>query len=127
MARRPCTSSYCCGVMKRISELVSTSALTEVPTTFWRAGLVVDPGRMQQNIDALRGLVFSERLARRLMQTMDRASAMSLVDDWCATAVGEGRHLREVAAAGQARTLREHSYKERMKELVAILTNYLRA
>jgi hypothetical protein len=35
--------------------------------------------------------------------------------------------LQEIAAAGQARTLREHSYKERMNELVAILTRYLRA
>jgi spore maturation protein CgeB len=35
--------------------------------------------------------------------------------------------LQEIAAAGQARTLREHSYKERMNELLAILTGYLRA
>jgi hypothetical protein len=35
--------------------------------------------------------------------------------------------LEEIAAAGQARTLREHSYKERMNELFAILTKYLRA
>lgn len=37
-----------------------------------------------------------------------------------------GNRLEEVAAAGQARTLREHSYQERMKELVVILTKYLR-
>ena len=35
--------------------------------------------------------------------------------------------LGEIAAAGRARTLREHSYEERMKELVAILTKHLRA
>ena len=31
------------------------------------------------------------------------------------------RERREIAAAGQARTLREHTYRHRMKELLAIL------
>ena len=63
------------------------------------AGLVVNPVKMKENLEALRGLVFSERLARVLMLTMDRASAQSQVDDWCAVAVAEGRHLKAVAAA----------------------------
>ncbi|MEO8202253.1 MAG: lyase family protein [Betaproteobacteria bacterium] len=62
-------------------------------------GLVVIPARMQANLEALQGLVFSERLSRQLMHTMDRASAQSLVDDWCTEAVAGGLHLRQVAAA----------------------------
>lgn len=62
-------------------------------------GLVVNAARMRENLDALQGLVFSERLSRVLMQTMDRASAQSQVDDWCTKAVASGRNLKEVAAA----------------------------
>jgi 3-carboxy-cis,cis-muconate cycloisomerase len=65
------------------------------------AGLVVFPARMAQNLEALRGLVFSERLSRLLMQTMDRAGAQSQVDDWCALAVQEERHLKDIAAAAR--------------------------
>jgi 3-carboxy-cis,cis-muconate cycloisomerase len=62
------------------------------------SGLVVNAERMRQNLDALQGLVYSERLARRLTREMDRAGAMSLVDDWCTTAVAEKRPLEEVVA-----------------------------
>ena len=61
-------------------------------------GLVVIPTRMKQNLESLQGLVFSERLSRLLMQTMDRAAAQSQVDDWCMTAVSEQRQLREVVS-----------------------------
>ena len=66
------------------------------------AGLVVNPARMRRNLDALQGLVFSERLSRLLMQSMDRASAQSQVDDWCAAAVDQGRHLRDIVAEARA-------------------------
>jgi len=69
------------------------------------AGLVIDTARMKHNLDSLQGLVFSERLARHLMMTMDRGTAMSLVEDWCATAVREGRQLKDVAAAAKANGL----------------------
>jgi 3-carboxy-cis,cis-muconate cycloisomerase len=59
-------------------------------------GLVVDPQKMKSNLDALQGLVFSERLSRVLMQTMDRAAAQSQVEDWCAVAANERRHLRDI-------------------------------
>jgi 3-carboxy-cis,cis-muconate cycloisomerase len=62
------------------------------------AGLVVNPERMKQNLEALQGLVFSERLSRLLMQTWDRAAAQSQVDDWCTAAVSEQRPLRDVVA-----------------------------
>ena len=66
------------------------------------AGLVVNPARMRQNLEALQGLVFSERLSRLLMQSMDRASAQSQVDDWCAATVDQGRHLRDIVAEARA-------------------------
>ena len=66
-------------------------------------GLVVNPVKMRENLEALQGLVFSERLSRVLMKTMDRAAAQSQVDDWCTVAIAEHRHLKDVvneAAAG---------------------------
>jgi len=62
------------------------------------AGLVVNPVRMQHNLEALQGLVFSERLSRLLMQTMDRGAAQSQVDDWCASAVSRSLDLKAVVA-----------------------------
>jgi 3-carboxy-cis,cis-muconate cycloisomerase len=61
------------------------------------AGLVVNAERMKANLDALQGLVFSERLARVIARDTDRASALALVDDWSAVAVKDRRHLRDVA------------------------------
>jgi 3-carboxy-cis,cis-muconate cycloisomerase len=62
-------------------------------------GLVVNAERMRANVDALKGLVFSERLARVIARDTDRARALALVDDWSAVAVAERRHLRDVALA----------------------------
>src|SRR5262245_14901689 len=61
------------------------------------AGLVVNAERMKANLDALHGLVFSERLARVIARDTDRASAQALVDDWSALAIKERRHLKDVA------------------------------
>ena len=89
-------------------------------------GLVVNAGRMKQNLESLQGLVFSERLARRLMQGMDRSSALSLVDDWCATAAAERRHLKEVAAAALAPGLDEvFSLDAIVKDLASVLEEEL--
>ena len=63
------------------------------------AGLVVNPERMKANLEALQGLVFSERLARVIARDTDRASALAVVDDWSAIAVTERRHLRDIALA----------------------------
>jgi 3-carboxy-cis,cis-muconate cycloisomerase len=65
------------------------------------AGLVVNAERMKANLEALQGLVFSERLARLIARDTDRASALALVDDWSAVAVTERRHLRDVALAAR--------------------------
>jgi 3-carboxy-cis,cis-muconate cycloisomerase len=64
-------------------------------------GLVVNAGRMRANLDALQGLVFSERLARLLSRDMDRAAALARVDEWSALAVREQRQLRDVARAAR--------------------------
>ena len=64
-------------------------------------GLVVNAERMRANLESLQGLVFSERLARRLSRDTDRASAQALVDDWSAIAVKERRHLKDVAIAAR--------------------------
>jgi 3-carboxy-cis,cis-muconate cycloisomerase len=64
-------------------------------------GLVVNPERMKANLEALQGLVFSERLARLIARETDRASALALVDDWSAVAVHERRHLKDVAVAAR--------------------------
>ena len=65
------------------------------------AGLVVNAERMKANLEALQGLVFSERLARVIARDTDRASALALVDDWSAVAATERRHLRDVALAAR--------------------------
>ena len=65
------------------------------------AGLVVNAERMKANLEALHGLVFSERLARLIARDTDRASALALVDDWSAVAVTERRHLRDIALAAR--------------------------
>ena len=64
-------------------------------------GLVVNPQRMKANLEALQGLVFSERLARVIARETDRASALALVDDWSVVAVKERRHLKDVAVAAR--------------------------
>jgi len=69
------------------------------------AGLVVNPERMAANLEATRGLVYSERLARHLAARMDRAAASAKVEQWCAQAGKEGRHLKAVAAASLGENL----------------------
>jgi 3-carboxy-cis,cis-muconate cycloisomerase len=64
-------------------------------------GLVVNSERMKANLESMQGLVFSERLARLVARNTDRASALTLVDDWSAVAVREHRHLRDVAVAAR--------------------------
>ena len=60
-------------------------------------GLVVNPERMKANLEALQGLVFSERLARVIARDTDRARAQALVDEWSSVALEERRHLQDVA------------------------------
>jgi 3-carboxy-cis,cis-muconate cycloisomerase len=90
-------------------------------------GLVVNPEKMKSNLDALQGLVFSERLSRILMLTMDRAAAQSQVDDWCAVAVAERRHLRDIvkSAAPELDTEAAFSVDALVVELAPVLEEEL--
>ena len=84
-----------------LPELVETAGAALDALERIAGGLVVNPERMKQNLESLQGLIYSERLSRLLMQEMDRASAQSQVDDWCATAVAERRNLRDVVSASR--------------------------
>ena len=64
-------------------------------------GLVVNADRMKANVQALQGLVFSERLARVIARDTDRAGALALVDEWSSVAVKERRHLKDIAVAAR--------------------------
>jgi 3-carboxy-cis,cis-muconate cycloisomerase len=93
------------------------------------AGLVVNADRMKANLEALQGLVFSERLARVVAREMDRASAQALVEDWSSLAVKERRHLKDVALAARP-SLAAHvdevfSLDALVKELAPVLDEVL--
>jgi 3-carboxy-cis,cis-muconate cycloisomerase len=92
-------------------------------------GLVVNPERMKANLEALQGLVFSERLARVIARETDRASALALVDDWSAVTVKEGRHLKDVAVAARpslaGRIDGVFSFEAVVAELVPVLDETL--
>jgi len=93
------------------------------------AGLVVNADRMKANLEALQGLVFSERLARVLAREMDRASAEALVDDWSSLAVNDRQHLKDVALAARP-SLAAHiedvfSLDALVKELAPVLDETL--
>ena len=84
-----------------IPELVDASGSALDALERIAAGLVVNADRMRANLEALHGLVFSERLARVIARDTDRASALALVDDWSALAVTERRNLRDVTLAAR--------------------------
>ena len=93
------------------------------------AGLVVNAERMKANLDALRGLVFSERLARLIAADTDRASALALVEDWSAVAVTERQHLRDVALSARPELAGEldevFSPEAIVRELIPVLDETL--
>ncbi|MBS0335784.1 MAG: 3-carboxy-cis,cis-muconate cycloisomerase [Proteobacteria bacterium] len=84
-----------------LPELMETAGASLDAIERIAGGLVVNPARMRQNLDALQGLVYSERLSRLLMKDTDRAAAMSQVDDWCTQAAAESRTLMEVVSAAR--------------------------
>ena len=60
------------------------------------AGLVVDADRMRSNLEATRGLVFSQQALLALIRSgMDRDQAYRTVQKASSEAVATGRHLRE--------------------------------
>jgi 3-carboxy-cis,cis-muconate cycloisomerase len=63
------------------------------------AGLRVDAARMRANLEATRGLVYSEAVEIALAGRVGRQDARRLVDAACRRARAEGRHLEEVLAS----------------------------
>lgn len=62
-------------------------------------GLVVDTGRMRQNLDATHGLVLAETVSIALASKLGRQAAHQVVEEACRTAESQCRHLRDVLAA----------------------------
>jgi 3-carboxy-cis,cis-muconate cycloisomerase len=66
------------------------------------AGLSIDTPRMRRNIDALQGLVFAEGVAMLLAAHIGKSRAHAQLEAWSRQAVGERRHLLDVALAAVA-------------------------
>ncbi|HUY28115.1 MAG TPA: 3-carboxy-cis,cis-muconate cycloisomerase [Candidatus Binataceae bacterium] len=62
------------------------------------AGMIADPARMRQNLDASGGLIMAEALAARLTPAMGRANAHHAVSQACDRARAQKRALGEVIA-----------------------------
>ncbi len=60
-------------------------------------GLTIDATRCRANIDALHGVLFSERLAALLIPVIGREEGQSLVASMCREAVESRTHLRQLA------------------------------
>jgi 3-carboxy-cis,cis-muconate cycloisomerase len=88
-------------------------------------GLVVNAERMKTNLEALGGLVFSERLARLIARETDRVSAQALVDDWSGVAVRDHRHLKEVSLAARPSLARQIDTVFSLEAIVAELAPVL--
>jgi 3-carboxy-cis,cis-muconate cycloisomerase len=62
-------------------------------------GLSVDETAMRANLERSNGLVYSENVAMHLALTLGKAQAHALTEGLCATAVREGKQLKEVVRA----------------------------
>lgn len=58
--------------------------------------LEIDAKRMQENLEATRGLIFGEAVSMALAEKMGKAAAHELVEGACQKARNEKRHLRDV-------------------------------
>ncbi|ESR22467.1 3-carboxy-cis,cis-muconate cycloisomerase [Lutibaculum baratangense] len=85
-------------------------------------GLEVDERRMRQNLSLGNGTMMSEALMMRLAGTMGRGEAKTLVGKLAATAMAEGRPLREVAVADP--TVTRHLSQDEIEAALAP-ENYL--
>ena len=65
-------------------------------------GLVVDPSRMQRNIDALQGLVHAEAVSIDLAGVIGRPAAHALLQELSREAVAASRNLADVVAEAVA-------------------------
>jgi 3-carboxy-cis,cis-muconate cycloisomerase len=72
--------------------LAAAAALAEL-----LEGLHIDVARSRANIEALRGTIFSERLAALLLPVLGKEAAQALVADLCRRALDGGVQLRDAA------------------------------
>jgi len=63
------------------------------------AGLEIDPGRMQQNLELTHGLIFAEAVTVVLAKKTGKMKAHQILEAASRKAMGENKHLRDVLAA----------------------------
>jgi 3-carboxy-cis,cis-muconate cycloisomerase len=82
-----------------LPEICTLSAGALAQTIVIVEGLEVDPARMAANVDLSGGLILAEAVTMALGAKLGRMKAHQLLEDASATAIREGKHLREVLAA----------------------------
>ena len=87
-----------------IPELVTTVAEAAEAMADALQRLVIDPDRMQANLELTRGLILAEAIAMRLAPSLGRAEAHALADEACRRAALEKRPLGDVLAENPAVT-----------------------
>lgn len=73
---------------------LTAGALHQMSETMPR--LEIDVGKMKQNLEVTRGLIYAEAVTMALAQGIGKAAAHKLVESICARAQKEKRHLRDV-------------------------------
>ena len=63
------------------------------------AGLEIDPGQMQQNLELTHGLIFAEAVTAVLAKKTGKMKAHQILEAASRKAMGENKHLRDVLAA----------------------------
>lgn len=76
---------------------LSAGALHHMVETI--AGLEIDPGRMQQNLDLTKGLIFAEAVTAVLAKKVGKMKAHQVLESASRRAIAEKTHLRDVLAA----------------------------
>jgi 3-carboxy-cis,cis-muconate cycloisomerase len=82
--------------MPEIARL-SAGALHHMVDTI--AGLEIDSGRMQQNLDLTRGLIFAEAVTAVLAKKVGKVKAHQILEGASRRTIAEKSHLRDVLAA----------------------------
>jgi 3-carboxy-cis,cis-muconate cycloisomerase len=81
LALAPSLVTYAVGALESLASLLQ--------------GLGFDADRAQQNIEAMRGLVFADRAVSELATVLPKAAAWKVVEDACREVRESGGHLRE--------------------------------
>jgi 3-carboxy-cis,cis-muconate cycloisomerase len=83
-------------------------------------GLHIDVARSRGNIEALRGTIFSERLAALLLPALGKEAAQTRVAELCRRALESGRHLLEVSREHLASEVRLQPLDRHLDEVFHI-------